>query len=191
MNSAGVVQWNIDGAPLGPAADTQWWPAIAADGSGGAIVTWFDSPNSLVYAQHVLATGVDPAWPAEGRGLCTAASTQQYPTIVTDGSGGAIVAWQDGRQDKINVHKNEVFAQRIYGSGEVAAVTPRVPAYFAVHAPHPNPAHAAATISFDLPSPQRIAVGVYDVTGRLVRTLAGGADIFLSAAIDLSALNSW
>ena len=57
------------------------------------------------------------------------------------------------------------------------AVAPRVPAYFAVYAPHPNPAHTASTISFELPTPQRVAVGVYDVTGQLVRTLAAVGEL--------------
>lgn len=38
----------------------------------------------------------------------------------------------------------------------------------------PNPARAAATIRFDLPAGGSVALGVYDVAGRLVRTLADG-----------------
>jgi hypothetical protein len=40
---------------------------------------------------------VDQAWPADGLVLCSAAYDQQYAVAVTDGAGGLIVAWQDGR----------------------------------------------------------------------------------------------
>src|SRR5438093_1552083 len=78
--------------PLCTAASHQLNPTIVSDGAGGAVVTWWDARtgNFDIYAQHVLASGaVDGAWPANGRALCTAASFQQYPTIVTDGAGGA------------------------------------------------------------------------------------------------------
>ncbi len=83
-----------------------------------------------------------------------------------------VVTWMDHRGTDM-----DIYAQRIYGSGGVAAVVPRAPASFAVHAPHPNPAHAASTISFDLPTRQHVSVGVYDVTGQLVRTLASGGEL--------------
>ncbi|MBI1799059.1 MAG: hypothetical protein HYR73_05180, partial [Candidatus Eisenbacteria bacterium] len=79
--------------PVCTAANNQYSPTIVSDGTGGAIVTWYDyrsRTGSDIYAQHVLASGaVDPAWPADGRALCTAANSQQYPTIITDGAGGA------------------------------------------------------------------------------------------------------
>jgi hypothetical protein len=179
VNSAGAVQWIAGGAPLSTAADGKFSPQIATDGSGGAFITWDDAPYGLVYAQHVLASGVDPAWPTNGRGLCTAASTQQYPIIVTDELGGAIVAWDDLRYGIDGISQNSaIYAQRVFGSGVVTAVATGGPSYsFAVHAPHPNPANPQATISFDLASPQPVSVRVYDVAGRLVRTLAAGGEL--------------
>jgi flagellar hook assembly protein FlgD len=38
----------------------------------------------------------------------------------------------------------------------------------------PNPARQRVAIGFDLPSPDRIAVDVLDVTGRRIRALGGG-----------------
>src|SRR5262245_32571088 len=85
--------------PLCTAAYEQGGASIVSDGAGGAIVTWSDYRNGThydVYAHHVLASGaVDPAWPADGRAICTAANVQDSPTIVSDGAGGAIVAWLD------------------------------------------------------------------------------------------------
>src|SRR5205814_1078934 len=78
--------WPANGSALCTAANSQYSPAIIADGAGGAIVTWYDYRGGIkydIYAQHVLASGaVDPAWPADGRALCTAAGDQDFPAIV-------------------------------------------------------------------------------------------------------------
>jgi hypothetical protein len=47
----------------------------------------------------------------------------------------------------------------------------RVPAEFRLHESIPNPASLAATIRFDLPAPSPVSLRIFDVTGRLVRTL--------------------
>jgi len=123
---SGVVDpvWPADGVALCTAPQPQAFPKIASDGSGGAIVTWFDfrpSDSSLdIYAQHVTSAGVvDPAWPANGRALCLAPGAQIDPTIVSDGAHGAIVTWEDPR-DGIS----HIFAQRVLASG---ATDPRWP----------------------------------------------------------------
>jgi hypothetical protein len=67
---------------------------------GGAIVTWEDfrsgTSNGDIYAQRVNLAG-GPQWTTDGVALCTAANNQYNPTIASDGAGGAIVTWSDGR----------------------------------------------------------------------------------------------
>ena len=46
-----------------------------------------------------------------------------------------------------------------------------VPASFALRAPTPNPFHAATRIRFDLPQEAPVTLEVFDISGRLVRTL--------------------
>jgi hypothetical protein len=48
---------------------------------------------------------------------------------------------------------------------------PVLPAVFALHPARPNPAEDRTVISFDLPSPARTEVAIYDVHGRLIREL--------------------
>jgi hypothetical protein len=67
---------------------------------------------------------VDPLWPADGQALCVAAGQQRLPRIATDGSGGAIVAWQDSRGVGF-----DICAQHALASG---AVNPAWPADGAV-----------------------------------------------------------
>ena len=111
--------WPANGRAVCIAMNTQLYPTIIADGAGGAIVTWQDNRPATtpdIYAQHVLAGGtVDPAWPDSGRALCTNASIQQFPTIVTDGAGGAIVTWQDYRNNSYL----DVYAQHVLAGGVV------------------------------------------------------------------------
>jgi hypothetical protein len=105
--------WPADGRALCPAARHQRYPAIAPDGAGGAIVTWYEIRSGTgldIYAQHVLASGaVDPGWPADGSALCAAAGEQTQPMIVSDGAGGAIVTWYDFRSGS----GYDIYAQRV------------------------------------------------------------------------------
>src|SRR5262249_3509766 len=52
--------------------------------------------NHRPFVQHVLATGsVDPDWPVNGRALTASNGEETDASIVTDGAGGAIVAWEE------------------------------------------------------------------------------------------------
>jgi len=116
VNSAGVPQWTTDGVALCTAAGDQINPTIASDGAGGWIVSWMDTRNAMdedVYAQRVSASGV-PQWTANGVALCTATGDQTFPAIVSDGAGGAIVAWADERGGAL---LSDVYAQRVSASG--------------------------------------------------------------------------
>jgi hypothetical protein len=73
-----------------------------------------------IYAQRVLATGaVDPAWPTDGRALCAASGNQYVGSSVSDGAGGAIVAWEDMRTGTA-----DIYAQRVLATGAVDPVWP-------------------------------------------------------------------
>jgi len=120
--------WPVDGlavlsdpAALDAAFAGQALPVIVSDGTGGAIIAWQDGrseANALdIFVQHVLRSGkVDPAWPANGRALCTVRGDQQLPKIASDGAGGAIVCWMDGRSGFTGT---DIFAQHVLASGAV------------------------------------------------------------------------
>jgi hypothetical protein len=116
VNASGAVQWPADGVALCTAAGNQNSPTIVSDGAGGAIVTWRDyrSGDYDIYVQRVNASGA-VQWLVDGVALCTAAGHQQNPTIISDGAGGAIVAWADPRSG-INYH---IYARRVNASGAV------------------------------------------------------------------------
>ena len=87
--------WPPNGRTLSVLAGQQRYPALAADGAGGALVAWYDMGGSgSTYAQHVLASGaLDSSWPAGGRLVLNKGSFQTG--ITNDGAGGAIVALGD------------------------------------------------------------------------------------------------
>jgi len=50
--------------------------------------------NTDIYAQRINAGGI-VQWTAEGVAICTAINNQIYPSMVSDGNGGAFITWQD------------------------------------------------------------------------------------------------
>ncbi len=123
-----MAQWTTDGVPISAAAGDQAKPKVVSDGAGGAIVTWRDHRPSIyqvdVYAQRIDASGMI-LWTADGVALCNAANDQDFPAIVSDGAGGAIVAWDDFRTGI----GHDIFAQRIDASGAVQWTPNGVPVY--------------------------------------------------------------
>jgi hypothetical protein len=113
ISAAGAVQWLANGVVICAATDDQEFPEIVEDGSGGAVISWWDirGAESDIYAQKINSAGA-VQWLANGVGICMATGYQMYPTIATDNSGGAIVTWQDQRGSS-----EDVYAQRINSAG--------------------------------------------------------------------------
>lgn len=113
--------WPANGLGVCTAANRQRFPKIASDGSGGAFVTWDDSRFGIVlglrrvFVQHLLPSGVDPGWTVNGNRACPSVEADQViPVICSDGTGGAIVAWDDRRYSAVDL---DIFAQRISPTG--------------------------------------------------------------------------
>jgi hypothetical protein len=113
--SSGIVDpsWPVNGRPVAVAPWIQYRVQTVSDGAGGVIAVWQDGRSGSfdIYAHHVLASGaVDPAWPAQGRAICTAARDQYNPSIVSDNAGGALIAWDDFRSSDYDVYALHVLA---------------------------------------------------------------------------------
>jgi hypothetical protein len=125
INSAGAMptglSWVTNGVAICNAASEQYFPMLVPDGQGGAIISWFDYRNQAtsgwdIYAQRIGATGaIATGWTADGVAICTAANTQEYPQIIPEGQGGAIIAWHDYRSGA----NYDIYSQRISGAGVV------------------------------------------------------------------------
>lgn len=118
LNGSGVTQWGASGVNLsaGITSTAQDDPQLTADGAGGIIVAWEDNGN--INAQKINSAGTE-LWGASGVGtvVCNATSTQDIPQIVSDGSGGAIIAWEDDRNGTANTG---IYAVRMVATGSAS-----------------------------------------------------------------------
>ncbi len=113
INSAGTTLWQANGTAICNATDGQMYPALISDGFGGAIITWEDERSGFndIYAQSINSAGTS-LWQANGTVICNATGAQTNPKLISDGSGGAIIAWIDGRSGN-----NDIYAQSINSAG--------------------------------------------------------------------------
>ncbi len=118
IDAAGNILWGTDGRLICSAYDVQAYPRLTSDGAGGAIITWRDSRSFMItgvniYAQRVTGLG-GAVWADGGVPICTAIANQMDPIIVSDGAGGAIIAWMDDRDAESGTN---VYMQRVNGAG--------------------------------------------------------------------------
>lgn len=112
--------WAIGDLPVCTASQDQDSPRIVLDGSGGAIIAWYDRRDSTddVYAQRVTGDG-DTLWVSNGIPIRInpPAGTRAYsrPELVQDGEGGAIIAWKWGQETS----SYDIFAQRVDPDGNL------------------------------------------------------------------------
>ncbi|NIO27870.1 MAG: T9SS type A sorting domain-containing protein [Candidatus Latescibacteria bacterium] len=121
VDGLGTVQWTANGIPICTETDIQGGPVqLESDGSGGAIITWIDRRAVAttyfdIYAQRVDGSG-NVQWTVNGVPVCNEYGIQLKPFIVSDGSGGAIITWEDARAGQ---EYERIYAQRVDGSGNV------------------------------------------------------------------------
>ena len=113
VDGNGTVQWLTNGIPVCTVSGNQNYPVIVSDGAGGAILAWWDmrSGDFNIYAQRIDLTG-NALWVKDGLAVCVEANIQNCAYISSDGSGGAIIAWNDNR-----VSAFDVYVQRIDPKG--------------------------------------------------------------------------
>jgi hypothetical protein len=124
---APTVVWNetnlsIPGGDDGEVFDSEIPPGIgvADDDNGGAYVVWEHRFPVEILAQHLNASG-QPTWAAGGI-LVTNPWTgyQAMPRVVSDGAGGVIVVWLDGRAgscDESFMAECDIYGQRLDSAG--------------------------------------------------------------------------
>ncbi len=120
LGAGGVARpgWSANGNPVMSGLSTiSGYPSLASDGSFGAYACWSDWRGvgakvrlARLTPQGSLAAG----WPANGLQVSSGANEQFSPDIVADGSGGAVLAWEDYDYTGYNL-----WAQRVSGAGAV------------------------------------------------------------------------
>lgn len=178
ISSAGGAQWTASGVPVCDFSGTQTSPVVTTDGAGGAIVAWadyrVDGTNADVYARRVNSAGT-VLWSSATKGtpVSTAVETQYLPMIATDGSGGAIVTWQDMRNGTTDIYAQRILSDGQLGGG-VTAVRPDAPASLELDLAVPNPVRSGRIpVRFSLRAGGSGSLELLDVAGRRIsaRTL--------------------
>jgi hypothetical protein len=160
-------EWPTNGLPLCRAPGYQQDPALASDGTGGAIVAWTDwrgaGANADIYAQRVDAFANRPWLAHDGTPISTAPHSQRFPALIGDGAGGAIVTWEDARSDS-TLASDDIYAQRIDATGFTGGSNPNTPETIGFSM-YPNP--ASGSVELTLPADgQTYRVSIFDLFGR-------------------------
>ncbi len=118
LSVTGTAQWTVNGIAIGSGTGDQTFPQVVSDGINGAVVTWQDTragvANADIYAQRVASSGA-VMWQANGAAVCVSTGSQFAPRLAADGSGGAVLAWEDFRAGNA-----DLYVQRMYGGGAPA-----------------------------------------------------------------------
>jgi hypothetical protein len=89
-------------------------------------------------------------------------------SAVTDGAGGAIVVWEDGR----NGADSDIYAHVVrYTPTGVLSNRMREPGAFVLDPCYPNPFNASTVIRYELPHPVSVTLEVFNPLGQLLATL--------------------
>ncbi len=104
ISSAGTLRYGSNGLAVCTAAGDQTALSAIADGQGGVIAAWSDGrvAQSDVHAQRITPSG--SAWTLNGAVVVATTGFQTSPSLVSDGDGGAFVAWGDSRTSTLGVY---------------------------------------------------------------------------------------
>jgi hypothetical protein len=160
LNTAGDTIWTHTYG--GPNEDHVHTLALTSDGGFaiGGHTDSFGAVNGDVFLVKTNADGVSQwSWTESGPDYESIESIQQMP---------------DGGYIFIGNHSSADFADMFLArltAGQSANPPAPLPSAFSLYQNYPNPFNSATEISFDLPSPQRVRLQIFDITGRLVVTL--------------------
>lgn len=162
VNSSGTPQLTSDGVLLSNGLKCIN-PNTVVDGTGGGIIVWQDSTTIGwdIKAQKINASNAI-AWTSGGITICNAVDDQINPTLVNDGNGGAIFAWEDRR----NASNYDIYAHRVLSDGPINVLENSNNTISLITAPNPIYTTGKITLS---ESKSDWELQILDVMGRQVK----------------------
>ena len=108
------MAWQENGIPIRQGVHIEWQRTICPGDPGQIIFVWSDTRygSRNVFAQKVDSTGA-LLWGDEGSAVTNLPGRQEDPVAITDGDGGAFIAWVDYRFDE----EGDIFIQHINNQG--------------------------------------------------------------------------
>jgi hypothetical protein len=172
----GEILCEPNGFPICVGDHDRSHPAMVSDTGDGVYVAWEvyqggEQAISDIFGTHMngdceIASG----WTANGDTVNNELYWQERPGIGPDGTGGAIVAWEDARSSGKERTYN-LFMQRVNDLSPVAELPKPVPLTFSLEQNYPNPFNPATRIRYNLQNTGRVKLVIYDILGRQVRVL--------------------
>ena len=106
--------WQNNGIPIRQGVHIEWQRTVCPGESGSMIFVWSDTRygSRNVFAQKVDSSGV-LLWGSQGSAVTNLPGRQEDPVAITDGDGGAFIAWVDYRFDE----EGDIFIQHIDNQG--------------------------------------------------------------------------
>jgi hypothetical protein len=119
-----LAQWIDNGVPVCGSVCVADAHHVIPDGAGGIYVGWRESRDYPVtqddcYAQRLTAAGtVAAGWLPTGVPVSVEPYTQSITAIASDGAGGLLLTWLDGR-DQVTGSNGDLYAQRLLPDGTI------------------------------------------------------------------------
>lgn len=106
--------WESNGIPIRQGVHIEWQKTVCPGENGTAIFVWSDTRFGArnVFAQKIDTNG-SLLWGDEGAAVTHLPGRQEDPVAITDGSGGAFIAWVDYRFDE----EGDIFIQHVDSDG--------------------------------------------------------------------------
>jgi hypothetical protein len=173
IDGSGTKLWGGDGAVFTDAQLGFTNSVQVASETGGIFNFWTDV-TSLSTSEDIRGQYIDPLgvarWGTTGLAICDTIGVQDYPKAVTDGKSGAIIVWEDFR----NNHSN-VYVARVDTSGRLTKVRTTdegtIPWQPELQQNFPNPFNPTTTISYYLPKRSYVRLTVTNILGQRVLEL--------------------
>jgi hypothetical protein len=138
VDKNGQTVWQTGGLQVCPAYWNKYSARLVSDGSGGAIVVWYDERSYYeTYAQRVASDGT-AAWSEYGV-IVFNGSGDGDPGIMADGAGGAFVVldvyWDEEMPNDVYLQRLDHDGNMLWGPKGAAVCTPAREQYEPVLAP--------------------------------------------------------
>jgi len=168
------VGWDAVDTRLTVHTSAQIEPQVDVDPMDNVYVVWTDSRNGSSNPDLFYKERKGGVWQAETPIVDATSdpsnSVQHFPAITHDGIGQTYVAWTDERLPATNGKNREAFYKIGYGFVTAVETPDRAPLGRLLKN-YPNPFNPRTTVEFTLSRDARATLHVYDVQGRMVRTL--------------------
>jgi len=144
-------------------------PGIISDGLNGAIVIWENELDLKIKVQHIYSDGT-LSFPASGKTVSIGSSLNGFFAATTDGTGKAIIVWEEYPSSNLNIYANRVIIPNFI-TGLTDEQQTKILDDFLLSQNYPNPFNPSTSIQYAISNRQFVQLKVYDVLGNEITTL--------------------